>query len=88
MSVLYWRVPYISNRNIFFKCSISLLIFNLEIQYFLHGKTEINMFVMGNEHFWSHIKDPRYLHLKKVYLFSGSPGVILLPFYFMAYIGK
>ena len=42
-------------------------------------KTDINMFLFNIEHFWSDIRGPKYLHLKKVYFFVGHPVVYLRP---------
>ena len=36
-------------------------------------KTNINMFLFDIEHFFSDIRGPGYLHLKKVYFFVGHP---------------
>ena len=36
-------------------------------------KTDINMFVLNIEHFFSDIRGSRHLHLKKVYFFVGHP---------------
>ena len=39
----------------------------------MHMKTDINMLIFDMEHFFSDIRGPRYLHLKKVYFSVGHP---------------
>ena len=45
-------------------------------------KTNINMFLFDIEHFFSDIRGPGYLHLKKVHFFVGHPVVENLNFAF------
>ena len=57
------------------KVNISYML-NSSRNFRLHAymKTEIHKFLLGIEHIHSDIRGPKYLPLKKVYFFCGSPG--------------